>query len=104
MTNKINENMATMMYRLWYKKDVSEYLNEQTKIDVAKRISELTLKSAIWLDKEVNYIEQFPELREYSNSERISGLQLCIIMSEIVKEIQEKDINSEDKEDNVEEE
>jgi len=77
-------------YTLWYKEDVSEHLSTSEKIDVAKRISELTLKSAIWTDKETNYIEVFPELKPYSNSGHISGLQLCAVMSAIVKEMQEK--------------
>ena len=73
----------------WYKEDVSEHLHYKDKIDVAMRISELTLKSPIWTDRDTNYIEQFPELKGYSNSGHISGLQLCAVMESIVKELQE---------------
>jgi len=77
-------------YTLWYQAQVSENLSTKAKILVAKRISELTLKSAIWLDKKTNYIGQFPELYAYSNSGHISGLQLCAVMEAIVKELQQK--------------
>jgi len=82
--------MSMMLYELWYKEDVQPHLSESTKINVAKRISELTLKSAIWIDKKKNYIEEFPELKDYSNTGHISGFQLCVVMSAIVKELQER--------------
>ena len=77
-------------YTSWYKEDVSPHLDDSKKIDIAQRISELTLKSAIWLDKDTNYIEQFPELARYSSTKQISGLQLCAVMTEIVRELQHK--------------
>lgn len=73
----------------WYKEDVSEHLHYKDKIEVAKRISELTLRSPIWTDRNTNYIKQFPELAHYSSTRHISGLQLCAVMEAIVKELQE---------------
>lgn len=84
----MSEMMANMWYEEWYRKDVSPHLTKEQKITLAKKISELTLKSPIFLDRETNYIEQFPELKQYSNSKFISGLQLCATMSAIVKELQ----------------
>lgn len=75
-------------FTLWYKEDVSKNMSFSTKLDIAKRISELTLKSPIWMNKNTNYIDQFPELRAYSSTKHISGLQLCSVMSEIVRELQ----------------
>lgn len=77
-------------YELWYQQDVSPNLTDEQKIALSQKISELTLKSAIWLDKDINYIEQFPELKPFSNTGKISGLQLCAVLSAIVKEIQRK--------------
>ena len=77
-------------YALWYKEDVSSHLFLDTKIAIAKRISKLTLKSPMWLDKDTNYIEQFPELKPYSSTKMISGLQLCAVMQGVVEEMQQK--------------
>jgi len=87
--------MAQAHYRLWYKKDVSPHLTKEQKEDMAKRISELTLSSAIWLDRDTNYIEQFPELKPYSNTGKISGLQLCKVMECVVAELSGKDFGFE---------
>jgi len=87
--------MAQVHYRLWYKKDVSPHLTKEQKEDVAKRISELTLESAIWLDRDTNYIEQFPELEPFSNTKKISGLQLCKVMECIVAELSGQDFGFE---------
>lgn len=82
--------MAHGFYELWYKQHVSSNLSNSEKHDLANRISELTLKSPIWIDKKTNYIEQFPELKPYSTNQFISGLQLCAVMGAIVKELQQK--------------
>jgi len=77
-------------YTLWYKEDVSKHLSDSKKIDLAKKISELTLRNPIWTDKETNYIKDFPELAHYSHTQHISGLQLCAVMEAIVREMQGK--------------
>lgn len=84
------QGIPMMHYELWYKEEVKTHLSNTTKINIAKRISELTLKSPIWLDKKKNYLDQFPELRTYSSTGHISGLQLCVVMTAIVKEMQKE--------------
>ena len=81
--------MAEFFYKMWYDNDVKPHLSNDVKEDVAKRISELTLRSPIWIGKSKNYIDQFPELKPYSSSGSISGLQLCTVMGAIVNEMQE---------------
>jgi len=81
------EAMAESWYRLHYQNEISKHLTEEQKIDIAKRISKLTLESAIWLDRDIDYSEQFPELKPYINVE-LSGMYLCAIMKGIVDEIQ----------------
>ena len=87
--------MAQAHYRLWYKEDVAPHLDKKTKHNVAMRISELTLRDPIWLDHKTNYIEDFPELKPYSSTGKISGLQLCKVMECIVAELSGQDFGFE---------
>lgn len=82
------ENMARFFYKMWYEKDVAPNLSYDEKVKLAKRISNLTLVNPIWLDRKKNWINEFPELKPYSHSGKISGLQLCTVMASIVNEMQ----------------
>jgi hypothetical protein len=82
-------DMAYAHYLLWYMEDVKEHLLYDTKMEIAKRISELTLRNPIWEDRETNYIKDFPELEPHSSTKQISGLQLCAVLEGIVKNLQE---------------
>lgn len=86
MFNALME-MSKFCYKEWYKKDVKANLTREQKDAVLHRISDLTLESAIWLDRETNFIEQFPELKPYSHKPSISGLQLVAVMEEIFEEL-----------------
>lgn len=79
--------MAQTAYADWYKKDVAPKLTKEQKDAVMRRVSDLTLEEAIWLDRKTNFIEQFPELKPFSHSGSISGLQLVVVMQEIFKEM-----------------
>lgn len=79
--------MAQDSYASWYKKDVAPNLTREQKDAVMRRVSDLTLESAIWLDHETNFIDQFPELAPYSHNKKISGLQLCTVMEAIFREL-----------------
>jgi len=81
-------DLAYAHYLMWYLQDVKEHLFYDTKMEIAKRISELTLKNPIWEDRETNYIKDFPELEPYSSTKQISGLQLCAVLEGIVKDLQ----------------
>lgn len=78
--------MAWTAYADWYKWDVAPNLTKEQKDAVMRRVSDLTLEEAIWMNR-TNYIEQFPELKPYSHSGYISGLQLCVVMNAIFKEL-----------------
>lgn len=80
--------MAFAHYKLWYFNNVRSHLDKETRIEIAQRISDLTLKKPIWLDDN-NYIEQFPELARFSTTGHISGLQLCAVLFTIVEEFKE---------------
>lgn len=85
------EAMARFHYRAWYKEDIAPHLTLEQKKDIALRISKLTLERAIWMDYKTNHIKAFPELAPYSNTKKISGLQLVSVMECIVKELQGND-------------
>ena len=78
--------MAEYFYRQHYSDVISKHLTHNQKIDIAKRISELTLKSPIWQDKEKDYKEEFPEMQGINT--KLSGLYLCAILKGIVDEMQ----------------
>lgn len=78
---------AQYWYAEWYKKDVSPHLTKEQKDAVMRRVSDMTLKEAIWLDHETNFIEQFPELKPYSHDGKITGLQLVTVMEAILNEL-----------------
>ena len=71
-------------------KSMKDMIMSYFRVAVVYRISELTLRNPIWLDKDKDYIDQFPELAPYSNTKRISGLQLCAVMGAIVDEMQSR--------------
>ena len=80
--------MASYFYDQWYSEDVSPYLNEDQKYKLMHKISELTLRQPIWLDKDKNWIDKFPELIKFSNSGRITGLQLVSVMKGCLGDLQ----------------
>jgi hypothetical protein len=79
--------MSRYFYMRWYNEDVAPYLTDEQKDAVMRRISAMTLKEPIWEDRETNWIEQFPELKPYSHSGRIDGLQLCTVMEGCLKDL-----------------
>jgi len=79
------EGMSEAMYKLHYQEKISQGLTKDQKLALANRISELTLRSPIWLDRDTDHIEDFPELQPYVNV-KLSGFYLCTIFSCIVEE------------------
>ncbi len=80
-------SMAQYFYEDWYQKDVAPNLTDEQKTALMQKISALTLKAPIWQDKDKNYIDDFPELKQYSHNGKISGLQLCTVMECCLKEV-----------------
>lgn len=72
--------MAMESYKQWYRDDVAPNLTDEQKNAIMRRISDMTLEEAIWLDRETNFIDKFPELEPYSHNKKISGLQLVTVM------------------------
>ncbi len=80
------DGMASMFYGMHYRESISPHLTRAQKEGVAKRISELTLKPAVWPDNDKCYKEDFPEIAGYVNV-ALTGLYLCTILKEIVAEL-----------------
>ena len=78
--------MAEGFYRMHYIEAISPRLSAETKQDIAERISQLTLREPIWLDRDKDWIGDFPELRPYVNT-TLSGLYLCALLKAIVEEL-----------------
>ena len=81
-------SIAQFWFEQWYWKDVSPNLTTEQKKNLGKKISNLTLQQPIWLDRERNFVDDFPELNPYSHSGNISGLQLVTVMECCLKELQ----------------
>ena len=82
-------NIAEFWYLEHYRKEISSHLSDDVKEDVAKRISELTLRAPIWLDKDKDYSKDFPELKPYTTT-AMTGLYLVAIMKGIVADLQKQ--------------
>jgi hypothetical protein len=82
----MQENMACMFYAQWYKEDVSPKLTPEQKEKLLKKLSELSLRMPIWEIDKVP-LDDFPELKPFSNLPTFSGLQLYTVMSEVFNEI-----------------
>lgn len=78
--------MTLDSYERWYKDDVSPNLDAETKLKVAKKISELSLREPIFLAGQHYPHSMFPELAKFSNSSDFTGMQLYAVLTEIMKE------------------
>ena len=79
--------VAETFYKTHYAEVISKALTEDVKLDIANRISGLTLKDPIWLNREKDFIKDFPELKPFINV-KLTGLYLCGIMAGIIDELQ----------------
>lgn len=84
MNNTIG--MSAVWYELWWKEQVSPKMDKDTKIKVGRTISDLSLERPLWYPG--TYIEKskVPELATYSKTEKFTGIQLCVVLTEIVRE------------------
>jgi hypothetical protein len=78
--------MAEMFYRRHYMEVISKGLTEDDKRNLAKKISDLTLREPVWLDHEKDFSKDFPELKPYVNV-KVSGTYLCAILSGLVEDL-----------------
>jgi len=77
---------AQYFYKRWYQQDVAPHLTHEQKEALMHKISEMTLREAIWLDRDTDFTEQFPELKPHAHT-KITGLQLVTVMEAIFEEL-----------------
>lgn len=82
-------SMATFFYKLHYNEAIAPHFTLDEKQDMAQKISKLTLRQPIWLDKDADWIGDFPELAPYVNT-GLSGLYLCGILAAIMDEFRKE--------------
>lgn len=80
--------ISEAFYMQHYQEAISPYLSGTKKREIADRISDLTLQAPIWLDRDSDWIDKFPELQGYVKV-RLSGPYLCSIFKAIMNEFQE---------------
>lgn len=78
--------MGAMFYDVWFREDVSPNLTDGQKEILLKKIMDLSLKRAFWLDKDIP-LNDFPELKPYAHTENFSGTQLYAVMIAIFNEL-----------------
>jgi hypothetical protein len=79
--------MSLFWYEQWYKDDVSPNLSDEQKLEVARRISELSLKEPIYMNGLQYPKSKFPELEPFGHTSEFSGMQLYAVLTEIMKEL-----------------
>lgn len=79
-------NMASFFYEEWYREKIAASLSDEEKMVLARKISELTLEAPIWTDRTTDWSSKFPELKPFSSTGKISGLQLVAVMGAIMNE------------------
>ncbi len=84
------EGIPMMFYADWYKKDVSPHLSKEQKKKLLMKLSDFSLERPI-TEPNIEYDkEEFPELAPFMHTEKISGLQLYAVMTELFNELQPK--------------
>ena len=79
--------MAETFYRLHCREKIAPHFSAAEKLKICGRISELTLRAPIWLDRETDFAAQFPELKPHINT-KLSGTYLVAIYKELFEAFQ----------------
>lgn len=80
------KSKALFWYEQWYAEKVSPNLSFEEKRDLAKKISDESLKQPIYEAGIYYNVIDFPELKHLTSVDKISGMQLYVVFTEIMKE------------------
>jgi len=80
-------DMSTMFYASWYRKDVSPHMTRPEKEKLLKKISDYSLEHPMAVPNVEIDKKEFPELAPFMHTEKLSGLQLYAVMSELFYEL-----------------
>jgi hypothetical protein len=81
------ESLPMMFYASWYIEDVAPHLSKKQKEKLLRKISDISLEKPIYIAGVEFPKKEFPELAPYAHTEKISGLQLYAVMTEIFNEL-----------------
>jgi hypothetical protein len=82
---KMGELKAMEAYTRHYQEKIQNSLSPEAKLELAKKISNLTLEEPIWMTNK-DYTDKFPELKRFTTVP-ISGLYLYTIIDCLMKDI-----------------
>lgn len=82
------ESIPLMFYTEWFNKKVKNNLTDKQKKDLLMKISNISLRKPIHIAGVEFEKKEFPELAPFMNTEKLSGLQLYAVMTELFNELQ----------------
>jgi hypothetical protein len=82
---RMGELKAMEAYAKHYQEKIQNSLSPEAKLELAKKISNLTLEEPIWMTNK-DYSDMFPELKTYTTVP-ISGLYLYTMIDCLMKDI-----------------
>ena len=81
------ESIPMMFFANWYKKDVSPNLSKEQKKKLIMKISNYSLEHNITVPSLEIKKEEFPELAPFMHTDKLTGLQLYAVMTELFGEL-----------------
>lgn len=78
--------MSAFWYEMWWK-NTSPKLDRETKLKIAQRISEISLKVPLYLRGIKIEKHRIPELAPHTSLEQFTGIQLYVVLTEISREL-----------------
>ena len=81
-----NEYMALVCYEEWYEKEVANNLDAAQKLEVAKKISEISLRDPIFTPGLTYPCSTVPELEKFTSKKEFTGMQLYATYALIMRE------------------
>ncbi len=86
MEERVLKSQALFWYEQWYKQKVSPKLSIDEKKNLAEKISKLSLREPIYETCLYYNVNDFSELKHLTSVKKVSGMQLYVVFTEIVKE------------------
>lgn len=84
------KTIPMMFYAQWYQEEIKPKLSKKEKEKLLMKISDISLEKPI-TELNVNFDKkEFPELVPYTHTEKITGLQLYAVMTELFEELHPK--------------
>jgi len=86
----MGDAMLDFLYGDWYAKDVSPNLTKPQKVALLHKISDCTLDHPVGVGIDVDR-DAFPELRPFMHTEKLSSVQLTVVMKGLFREVMPKE-------------